>query len=160
MMNIEQRMLELQIQLPQPWQLPVGVKIPAPIIRIHRQRVMVSGHVPLDQNGHVTGPFGKVGDSVSLEAAQTAASLTMLAILASLKKELGELDRIVAWIRIFGLVNSAPNFVDFPSVMNPASQLVQDIFGSEIGAHSRIAVGVAGLPWHVPVEIEAELEIR
>ncbi len=157
-MNIEQRLSQLQIQLPQPWQLPV--KIPAPIIRIHGHRLMVSGHVPLDQNGQVTGPFGKVGDSVSLEEAQKASYLTMLAILASLKKELGDFDRIVAWIRIFGLVNSAPNFADFPSVINPASQLVQDIFGSEIGAHSRIAIGVAGLPWHVPVEIEAELEIK
>lgn len=158
-MRIEQRMSELRIQLPQPWALPPGVKIPAPIVRIHRHRVLVSGHVPIDQYGHITGPFGKVGDNVSLEEAQNAARLTMLSILASLQKELGQLDRIVAWIRLFGLVNSAPAFSDFPSVINPASQLLQDLFGPEIGSHSRIAIGVAGLPWHAPVEIEAELEI-
>ncbi len=158
-MNIEQRLSKLQIQLPQPWVLPSSVNIPAPLIRIHRHRVLVSGHVPIDQYGHVTGPFGKVGEDVSLEEAQNAAHLTMLSILASLQRELGQLDRVVAWIRIFGLVNSAPAFADFPKVINPASQLVQDVFGPEVGSHSRIAVGVAGLPWHVPVEIEAELEI-
>ena len=158
-MSIEQRITELQIQLPQPWELPQGVKIPAPLVRVHRNRVLVSGHVPIDQYGRVVGPFGKVGEGVSLEEAQNAARLTMLSVLASLQKELGELDRIVAWIRIFGLVNSAPAFADFPKVINPASQLVQDLFGPEVGSHSRIAVGVAGLPWHVPVEIEAELEV-
>jgi enamine deaminase RidA (YjgF/YER057c/UK114 family) len=157
--SIESKLSELQLQLPKPWALPASIKIPAPLVRVHRHRVLVSGHVPINHEGAISGPFGKVGETVSLEEAQMAARLTMLSILASLRKELGALERIVAWVRVFGLVNSAPAFVEFPSVINPASQLLQDLFGPEIGAHSRIAVGVAGLPWHVPVEIEAELEI-
>ncbi|MFZ1872414.1 MAG: RidA family protein [Chania sp.] len=159
MMSIKDRLLQLNIELPQPWTLPPGIKIPAVFVRVHNQRVLVSGHVPIDQQGQIIGPFGKVGDAISLEEAQTAAHLTMLSIFASLQRELGNLDRIAAWVRVSGMVNSSQNFVDFPKVINPASQLIEDIFGTEIGSHSRIAIGVAGLPWNVPVEIEAELEL-
>jgi len=74
-------------------------------------------------------------------------------------KVLGSLDRIEAWLRVGGYVNTAPNFVDYPRVMNAASRLITEIFGEASGSHARLAIGVAGLPWGVPVEMEAELSL-
>ena len=126
--------------------------------------MFVSGHVPLDAKGNVVGPFGKVGTEISLLQAQEAARLATLAIFASLQRAIGDLDRIGAWLRVYGMVNSAPRFTQYPQVMNGASHLiydvfVYDVFGQAIGDHARVAIGVAGLPWNVPVEIEAELEM-
>ena len=80
-------------------------------------------------------------------------------MLGSLKRELGTLDRITAWLRVFGMVNVAPGFVQTPSVINGFSDLIIGIFGEERGDHTRSAVGLAELPFNVPVEIEAEVEI-
>ncbi|HPP84231.1 MAG TPA: RidA family protein, partial [Rubrivivax sp.] len=85
--------------------------------------------------------------------------LTALAILGSLKRELGSLERIAAWVRVFGMVNSAPGFDRQPAVINGFSDLILELFGSERGAHARSAVGMAGLPFGIPVEIEAEVEL-
>jgi enamine deaminase RidA (YjgF/YER057c/UK114 family) len=81
-------------------------------------------------------------------------------MLGSLERELGDLDRIVAWTRVFGMVNSAPGFNQQPRVMNGFSDLILELFGADRGAHSRSAVGMAELPFDLPVEIEAELEIE
>ena len=81
-----------------------------------------------------------------------------LAILGSLQRALGDLDRITAWTRLFGMVNSAPGFNRQPSVINGASDLILELFGPQIGAHSRSAVGMAELPFDIPVEIEGEVE--
>jgi enamine deaminase RidA (YjgF/YER057c/UK114 family) len=115
--------------------------------------------VALDGEGNVCGPFGRVGAEVSLEEAQEAARRTLLAILASLKKELGSLDRIGYWLHVEGYVNTAPTFTEFPRVINPASQLIVDLFGTERGSHARYALGAGGLPWGSPVEIGAELTL-
>src|SRR5262249_27173227 len=104
-------------------------------------------------------PFGKLGREVSLEQGYTAARLTALSILGSLKRALGDLDRIAAWTRVFGMVNSAPGFNNQPSVINGFSDLILEVFGSEVGAHSRSAVGMAELPFNIPVEIEGEVEL-
>ena len=156
---IEQRMQALGLVLPAPWSLPGGTLVGSTLVRVHAGRVFVGGHVPLDSQGQVCGPFGKVGAEVSLEEAQEAARRTLLAVLASLKEQLGSLDRIGSWLRIAGLVNTAPTFVEYPRVMNAASHLLTEIFGEERGQHARLAIGVAGLPWAVPVEIEAELTL-
>jgi len=79
--------------------------------------------------------------------------------LSSLKRELGTLNKISAWLRVFGMVNVAPGFVQTPLVINGFSDLILDVFGKEIGDHSRSAVGMAELPFGAPVEIEAEVEI-
>ena len=71
-----------------------------------------------------------------------------------------DLDRIAAWTRVFGMVNSAPGFTMQPSVINGFSDLVIELFGPEVGAHSRSAVGMAELPFGIPVEIEAEVELK
>ena len=104
-------------------------------------------------------PRGKVGRDVTLEQAYAAARLVGLAILGSLKRELGDLDRIAAWARVFGMVNSAPGFNRQTAVINGFTDLVVDVFGVERGAHARSAVGMAELPFDIPVEIEAEVEL-
>ena len=101
-----------------------------------------------------------MGREVSEEQGYDAARLTGLAILGSLKRALGDLDRIAAWGRVLGMVNSAPGFNRQPLVINGFSDLILELFGPEVGAHSRSAVGMAELPFDIPVEIEGEVELR
>lgn len=147
------------LELPPPWQVPgvPGKSIPASLVRQVGSRLFLSGHIPTGPDGQVTGPYGKVGAEVSLSQAQQAAVRTLLSLLASARQAVGTLDRVAAWCRLNCMVNSAPEFTDFPTVFNPASRLLIDLFGPETGGHARVAVGVAGLPWNLPVEIEAEL---
>jgi len=159
MPNVEQRLSEMGMVLPKPWVLPPGITIPASLVRVRGKRVLVSGHVPLNAEGAVAGPFGRVGAELSAEQGQQAARAVLLAILASLKHKLGDLDRIGAWLRVYGMVCAAPGFTAFPVLMNGASSLIAEAFGREIGDHARVAIGVAALPFNVPVEIEAELEL-
>jgi len=85
--------------------------------------------------------------------------MTALSVLGSLSRALGDLDRIVAWSRVFGMVNSAPGFNQLPSVINGFSDLILQVFGPVVGAHCRSAVGMAELPFNIPVEIEGEVEL-
>ena len=125
-----------------------------------RNRAIISGHGPTDADGNFAEPLGKVGAEVSEEQAYVAARLTGLAILGSLKRELGSLDRIACWSRIFGMVNSAPGFNRQPAVINGFTDLIVSVFGAEQGAHARSAVGLAELPFRIPVEIEGEVELK
>lgn len=145
--------------LPAPWQLPPGTTIPATLVRIVGQRVLVSGHVPLDVDGTICGPFGRVGADLDVPEAQRAGIRCLLAVLASLDHTLGDLGRITAWCRLHCMAQLADAVLDVPTIFNPASQLLLDLFGETSGAHARIAIGVSRLPWNAPVEIEAELEI-
>ena len=156
----EERAAQLGLVLPAPWQLPAHVVTSASFIRIQGRRLLVSGHVPLDAQGNVCGPYGKVGDDVPLTEAIAAARRCMLAIFSSVQHAVGSLDAIAAWTVVRGYVNSAPTFNQYPAVMNGASDLLHAVFGPQAGAHARLALGVAGLPFDVPVEIEAELELR
>ena len=88
-----------------------------------------------------------------------AASAAALAMLGNLKRALGDLDRISAWLRVFGMVNSAPGFDRQPNVINGFSDAILELYGPEVGDHARSAVGMAGLPLGMPVEVEAEVEI-
>ena len=81
-------------------------------------------------------------------------------MLASLKLELGDLDRVEKWLKVFGMVNSAPGFKNQPAVINGFSDLIIEVWGKEEGKHARSAVGMAELPFGLPVEIEAEVLIR
>ena len=156
---IEEKLRSLGYQLPEPLALPPGVSLPFPWVRVRGRRVFVSGHGPQNPDGSMATPLGKVGDQLSLEQAQDAARLTALGILASLKRELGDLDRVSAWLRVFGMVNSAPGFEAQPAVINGFSELILEVYGPERGAHARSAVGLFELPFGIPVEIEAEVEI-
>ncbi len=138
---------------------PPGVTLPFPLVRVRGSRAFVSGHGPLNPDGSIAGPLGKLGAEITPEQAKQAAELTGLAILASLRAELGDLDRVTAWLRVFGMVNTAPGFTATPSVINGFSELILRLWGPEAGAHARSAVGMAALPFDLPVEIEAEVEI-
>ena len=159
MSEIESKIEALGLALPEPIQVPAGVVLPFSWVRVHGNRAYVSGHIALNADGSIAEPLGKVGADLSPEEGYQAARLTGLAMLASLKRELGDLDRVSAWLRAFGMVNTAPGFDRYPVVINGFSELILELFGPERGDHSRSAVGMAGLPFGTPVEVEAEVEI-
>jgi enamine deaminase RidA (YjgF/YER057c/UK114 family) len=158
--TIANRLAELGIVLPEPLQMPAGVTLPFPWVRVVGTRAIFSGHGPTNADGSLAEPRGKVGREVTLEQAKAAARLTGLGIFASLERALGDLDRIAAWTRVFGMVNSAPGFHRQPAVINGFTELVLEVFGPEVGAHARSAVGLAELPFDIPVEIEGEVELH
>ena len=158
MARIEQKLLDLGLSLPPPARLPPGVVLPFPWVRLVGRRALISGHGPVASDGALALPLGKVGRELSVEQGYEAARLTGLGILASLQRALGDLDRITAWTRVFGMVACAPGFDRQPAVINGFSDLILEIFGPDIGAHSRSAVGMAELPFNIPVEIEGEVE--
>lgn len=159
-MNIvESKLAALGLVLPAPLKPPPGVVLPFAMVRIVGSRALISGHGPQNADGSLAQPLGKVGSALTVEQGYIAARLTALSILASLKRALGDLDRIVAWGRVFGMVNSAPGFNRQPAVINGFSDLVLEVFGTTVGAHARSAVGLYELPFDIPVEIEGEVEI-
>lgn len=148
-MTPEEKIAELGLTLPEAPK-PVAAYVPA--VR-SGNLVFVSGQ----------GPFGmelrgKVGDKVSIEQAQEAARVTCLNGLAVIKGEVGELSRVTRIVKLTVYVASAPDFGDQPQVANGASELLEQIFG-EAGRHARAAVGVAELPFGIPVEIEFVAEV-
>lgn len=159
MPRIEARLKEMGLALPPPFRPPPGLVLPFQFVRLIGRRALIAGHGPQAADGAFAPPFGKVGGAVSLEEGYAAARRAALSILGSLKRALGDLDRIGAWARVFGMVNSAPGFNRQPAVINGFSDLILEVFGPEVGAHSRSAVGVAELPFDFPVEIEGEVEL-
>ena len=158
-MHIEKKLEELGLALPEQLQAPAGVKLPFASVRVHGNRAYIAGHGPQAPDGSLAKPLGKVGAEVSQEEAYQSARIVALSILSSLKRALGDLDRVTAWLRVFGMVNSAPGFDRQPAVINGFSDLILELYGPEIGQHARSAVGMAELPFGIPVEIEAEVEI-
>ena len=158
-MRIEARLRELGLVLPEPFQSSTGRPYPFRWVRVRGNRAYVSGHLPLAPDGSLAEPLGKVGAQVSPEQAKEAARLAALAAFGSLRRELGDLDRVTAWLRVFGMVNVAPGFTQIAGVVNGFSETLIEVFGPEVGGHSRSAVGMAELPFGVAVEIEAEVEI-
>lgn len=159
MSTVEDRLHALGFGVPAPLRLPPGVTLPFPWVRVVGNRALVSGHGPTNADGSLAEPLGKVGSQVTEEQAYVAARLTGLAILGSLKRELGSLERIASWTRVLGMVNSAPGFNRQPAVINGFTDLILNVFGPERGAHARSAVGLAELPFNIPVEIEGEVEL-
>ena len=159
MARIEARLQALGLTLPPPLTPPPGVQLPFRFVRVLGRRALVAGHGPQRPDGSTAPPLGKLGRELTLEQGYAAARLTALSLLGSLQRELGDLDRIAAWGRVFGMVNSAPGFNRQPAVINGFSDLILELFGPEVGAHSRSAVGMAELPFDIPVEIEAEVEL-
>lgn len=157
--SIAAKIKAMGLYLPEPVKSPPNVVLPFQFVRLRGRRAFVSGHGPLNPDGSLAEPLGKVGTDVTEEQAYELAKLTGLAMLASLKRALGTLDRVSAWLRVFGMVNSAPHFNRQPLVINGCSDLLLDLFGEERGQHARSAVGLAALPFDIPIEIEAEVEI-
>jgi enamine deaminase RidA (YjgF/YER057c/UK114 family) len=156
--TIESRIAALGLTLPPPMLAPPGVRLPFEWVRVRGRRAYVSGHVAVDADGRVAGPLGKVGSEVTPEQGYAAARGVALAHLASLKRALGELDRITAWLRVFAMVNVAPGFYETPRVTNGYSDLILELFGPEVGAHARSSIGMV-IPLNAPVNCEAEVEI-
>ena len=160
MPRIESRLSSLGLVLPAPIKVPAGVSLPFQFVRIVGARAFISGHGPQNTDGSIAEPLGKVGRDLTVEQGYAAARLVGLSMLGSLQRALGDLDRIVHWQRVLAMVNSAPGFNRQPAVVNGFSDLILELFGPEVGAHARSAVGMAELPFDFPVEIEGEVEIR
>jgi enamine deaminase RidA (YjgF/YER057c/UK114 family) len=158
--KIEERLSALGLVLPPAIKPPPGVVLPFQAVRVLGDRAIVSGHGPQSADGTVAAPLGKLGRELNVEQGYAAARLTGLSILGSLHRALGTLDRIAAWGRVFGMVSSAPGFIQQPAVINGFSDLILELFGPDVGAHARSAVGMAELPFGIPVEIEAEVLLR
>jgi enamine deaminase RidA (YjgF/YER057c/UK114 family) len=158
-MSIEARLTALGITLPSPLRAPANGRFPFPWVRVIGTRALISGHAPTNADGSIAQPLGKVGADLTVEQGYAAARLTALAILASLKQELGTLDRVAQWVRILGMVNSAPGFGQQPAVINGFTDLIVEVWGAQAGSHARSAVGMAELPFGIPVEIEGEVLI-
>ena len=156
-MSVEQRLIDLGLELPQPMNTDT---LPFDLVRADGNHLYLSGHVPTDLTGKVSQPFGKVGADIDEDEAYRIAARIALGLCASIKAHIGDLDRVDKWLRIFGMVNAAPGFTKIPAVINGCSDTVLAIFGNDVGAHARSAVGMAELPFSVPVEIEAEVRIR
>ena len=131
--------------------------LPFEAVRIAGDRAVIAGHLPLDADGAIAGPLGKVGAEVSPEEAYDAARGVALAMMASLEAAGIDLDQ-VEWRKVFGMVNAAPGFNALPGVINGFSDVLLEVFG-ERGRHSRSAIGVAELPFGAPVEVEAEVAL-
>ena len=156
--SVAAKLAELGHTLPAPIQLPAGMVAKFPFVRIIGNRALVSGHGPLNADGSLALPlFGKVGQDLDLEQAKEAAYLTSLAILSSLKDELGTLDRITAFGNTLGMVNCTPDFVQQTPVIDAFSDLVNSVFPPEVAAHARAAVGMVSLPMGMSVEITTEV---
>ena len=160
MSTIEERLSALGLVLPAAFKAPDGLLLPFPFVRLVGNRALISGHAPQNPDGSIAGPFGKVGRELTIEQGYAAARLTALSILGSLQRALGDLDRVSRWGRVFGMVNSAPGFNRQPNVINGFSDLILVLYGPDNGAHSRSAVGLAELPFDIPVEIEGEVEFH
>jgi enamine deaminase RidA (YjgF/YER057c/UK114 family) len=149
---IGDRLRALGLELPAPPAAPPGVRLPFEFVRVHGDLAYVSGHGPLD--GDRVLYTGRVGGDVSVEQAYDAARATGLSMLASLERELGDLDRVTAWIRALGFVCCAPGFNATPAAINGFSDLILELWG-DAGRHARSAIGAGELPFGMPVEVEA-----
>lgn len=153
-MSFESRLFSLNLTLP-PAPKPVAVYRP---LVIHAGLAYVSGHGPLRTDGSLI--TGKVGAELTLEEGKAAARQVGLAILATLRSELGSLDRIDRVIKVLGMVNCPADFRDHPKVINGCSELFAEVFGEEHGIGSRSAVGMGSLPGDIAVEIEATFALK
>jgi enamine deaminase RidA (YjgF/YER057c/UK114 family) len=151
--SIEARIAELGIELPRA-AAPVATFVPC--VRTG-SLLFVSGQIP-SWNGELRH-VGKVGREITVAQGRDAARLCALNILAQARAHLGTLDRVRRVCQLHGFVNGVPEFGEHPKVIDGASDLLVELFGSEIGSHARFAVGAGSLPFNVAVEVAAVLEV-
>jgi enamine deaminase RidA (YjgF/YER057c/UK114 family) len=148
--SVDARLRELGLKLPE---------LPAPPFAPRLRRALVhDGLVYLSGNGDLS-THGRVGDDVSADEAYIAARRTALLMCRVLHDELGSLDRVARWVKVLGLVRSAPGFLDQPAVINGFTDQVIDLWGEERGLCARSAIGVLELPSGIAVEIEATVAL-
>ena len=153
-MTPEEQLVALKLELP-PAPKPVGVYKP---VVIAGHVAYVSGHGPLKSDGTLIA--GRIGDGVDQQYGYDAARQTGLAILATLRVNLGSLNRVKRVIKTLGMVNCVASFDKHPAVINGCSELWRDVFGPDHGVGARSAVGMGSLPGNITVEIEAIFEIE
>ncbi len=148
MNGIEGRLEELGLVLPAPMNPPGNFKL----VNIHAGVAYVAGHPAID--GSTVLAQGVVGRDLTVEQGYAAARLTALSIIASLKQELGDLDRVTKWLRAVGYVQTAPDFHDNAKIVNGFSDLIIEVWG-EAGHHARSAPGQGPSPLNVPIIVDA-----
>ena len=153
-MSAESRLAELKLALP-PAPKPMGVYKPIVVVGT---MAYVSGHGPLKADKTLI--VGRVGADLNLDEGKAAARQVGLAVLATLRENLGSLDRVKRLVKVLGLVNCTPDFFDQPKVINGFSELMADVFGPDNGIGARSAVGALALPGNIPVEVEAIFELH
>ena len=149
----EQRLADLGIELPDV--PPGGSRLFVPAVR-SGALLFLSGHGPVGPDGELVE--GKVGADLGVAEARDAARLAGIQLLAAIRGEIGSLDGVRRIVKLLGMVNTAPGFVDTPAVVDGCSQLLLDVFG-DAGRHARSAVGMAELPHGMCVEIEAVVDV-
>jgi enamine deaminase RidA (YjgF/YER057c/UK114 family) len=152
-MDADARFAALNLELP-PAPEPVGVYKPIVIVG---NLAYLSGHGPLRPDKSLI--TGKLGADLSLEQGRLAAQQVGLALLATLKKQLGSLSRVARVVKVLGMVNAMPDFLEHPSVINGASELFAAVWGPDNGVGARSAVGMGSLPTNIAVEIEMIVEL-
>ena len=152
-MEIENRLKEIGIELPPP------VKPVANYVTTVQtgNLVFTSGHGPVSVSGELE--TGQLGTDMTIEEGYQSARLVGLGLISTLKDALGDLDRIKKVVKVVGFVNSTPDFLDHPKVVNGVSDLFVEVFG-EKGKHARSAVGMVQLPGGIPVEVEVTVEVE
>jgi enamine deaminase RidA (YjgF/YER057c/UK114 family) len=151
-MSIDARIDELGLEIPPPFP-PAGTYVPA--VRTGNL-LFLAGHIPIGADQQVV--LGKLGDDLDLDAGRHAARLAALSALATLRDELGSLDRVQQIVSLRGVVNATPDFAGHTQVIDGASDVFVEVFG-ERGKHARLAVGVGSLPVNLALEIELVAEI-
>jgi enamine deaminase RidA (YjgF/YER057c/UK114 family) len=154
--RIDDRLEQMGLELPKPFAPPAGVEFRFDLVRVSGNHAYVSGHGPID--GSEVLMTGRVGADVTVEQGYEAARLTALSVLAGLRAELVDLDRVTGWVKVLGLVNCAPGFSMTPAVVNGFSDLILQLWG-DAGRHARSAIGASELPFDIPVEVEAIVEL-
>ena len=158
MAQIEKKLKQMGLVLPEPLKAPAGMSFPFSWVRVRGNRAYISGHIALNTDGTIAEPLGRVGAEVTAEQGYRSARLVALPHLSSLKRALGDLDRVTAWLRVYAMVNVAPGFNKTPLVTNGYSDLILELYGPEIGSHARSSIGMF-IPLNAPVNCEAEVEI-
>jgi enamine deaminase RidA (YjgF/YER057c/UK114 family) len=152
MSRIEGRLAELGLVLPEPMKPPGNFKL----VIVHAGVAYIAGHPPIESSEVLI--HGVVGRDLTVEEGYDAARLTALAVLASLKKELRDLDRVSKWLRAVGYVQTAPDFHENAAVVNGFSDLIVQLWG-EAGRHARSAPGQGPSPLNVPIIVDAIVAI-
>lgn len=158
-MRIERRLEEMGLVLPAPVTVPEGTAVPPSWIRVRKNVAYLSGQSARCPDGTSASPKGSVPSEVSVEEALEAAKGAALSLLATLRREIGDLDRVTAWLSVTGMVNADPGFTGTSAVINGFSDFIIELFGREIGEHARTSPGMATLPGNSAVVIAAIVEI-
>jgi enamine deaminase RidA (YjgF/YER057c/UK114 family) len=153
--DVEARIDSLGITLAAP-ALPPGVRLVTAVRT--GNLVYLSGNGPLPA-GDRPGYYGKVGKDITLPEGYAAARSTGISLLKVLQDEIGDLNKVVRIVKVFGMVNCEPSFTEHPQVINGFSDLMIEIFG-ERGKHARSAVGMTSLPWNIACEVEMIVEVK